>query len=345
MPSLNGDAYDWSSFRFESVKTIIVWVTLVVIILYFLRILSQTLQKILAYISAGMTMMLFITVIALIIANDGFKLKNNLTFTNEYEFEMSDNNNFIILVLDRFDAEYFNEVLGVHPEYREALRDFTYYDNAVCAYPITDHAIPQLLTGEWYENKGDYAQFVNSAIDKAPIIQALEKQSYCLNLYDAELPIDKAKMNKFHNIIDDGTDYSSYSDFVKVVLKMALLKYVPYNLKVKCYDLPKDVANLKKHRNVNNFVWDDYVFDNNLQQKGISITSKRVFKFIHLEGAHSPYRYRSDLTLLEDENGGNYYMSMEAAMTMTMRYLSYLKENNVYENSVIVIMGGSWGKS
>ena len=55
----------------------------------------------------------------------------------EEEFEMSADNNFVILVLDTADSREFTSLLEEHPEYREIFGDFTYFENTTGAYTLS----------------------------------------------------------------------------------------------------------------------------------------------------------------------------------------------------------------
>ena len=44
---------------------------------------------------------------------------------------MSEDQNFVILLLDTVDSRTVTELLADHPEYNETFRDFTYFENTV----------------------------------------------------------------------------------------------------------------------------------------------------------------------------------------------------------------------
>lgn len=45
--------------------------------------------------------------------------------------DMSDDENFIILLLDAVDGQAFSEVIEKNPEYKEIFNDFTFYNNTI----------------------------------------------------------------------------------------------------------------------------------------------------------------------------------------------------------------------
>ena len=80
---------------------------------------------------------------------------------------------------------------------------------------------------------------------------------------------------------------------------------------------------------------DNEIFYNKVKDNNITKTDDKTFKFIHLWGAHVPFVYDKDMNVIEN---GTYAQNVEACMTMTKEYLDRLKENNVYDNSVIIVM-------
>ena len=82
---------------------------------------------------------------------------------DETMFEFSKEQNVIILVLDAFRSDIFQEIIDEDDEYREMFDGFTYYRNAAGGYPHTDASIPLILTGEYYDNSIPRSEFVRTA--------------------------------------------------------------------------------------------------------------------------------------------------------------------------------------
>jgi phosphoglycerol transferase MdoB-like AlkP superfamily enzyme len=83
---------------------------------------------------------------------------------------------------------------------------------------------------------------------------------------------------------------------------------------------------------------DYYVTSNKKFYDGIGNiekTDNNMYKLIHIDGGHSPYDYGSDMKKVSD---GTYDDAVNASISIIKRYLEMLKENDVYDNSVIVIL-------
>ena len=91
----------------------------------------------------------------------------------------------------------------------------------------------------------------------------------------------------------------------------------------------------------NTFVWDDKIFYNDYLNQDVEITNQNEFKFIHIEGAHHPFNCDKNLNDIEN---GTYEDKIEASFTIIEKYIGYLKENGVYDNTAIIIMAdhGFW---
>lgn len=88
------------------------------------------------------------TLIILSVAKNGLEHSENICITEDKQFELSDNQNFVMLLLDGTDATIFSEVLNSDEEkYTKVFEDFTYYDNAMGAYPSTLFSVPYILRG------------------------------------------------------------------------------------------------------------------------------------------------------------------------------------------------------
>lgn len=76
-------------------------------------------------------------------------------FTNKGSLEIDRGNNVIVILMDRFDAEFIEQIMQEDKEFIEPLNDFTFYPNATGQFGRTRIAVPYLLTGvEWKEDTG-----------------------------------------------------------------------------------------------------------------------------------------------------------------------------------------------
>ena len=81
------------------------------------------------YLSGGLTLMLLITAVSIVFTSGALQEKVHYQYGADEQFVMSEDQNFVILLLDTVDSRTITELLDEHPEYSEVFRDFTYFEN------------------------------------------------------------------------------------------------------------------------------------------------------------------------------------------------------------------------
>jgi hypothetical protein len=82
---------------------------------------------------------------------------------NNKKFDFSKRKNIIILVVDTFQSDVFQEVIDKDPSCRNDFRDFTYFRNNTGGFPSTYAAVPFLLTAQYYTNSQPIQSFLADA--------------------------------------------------------------------------------------------------------------------------------------------------------------------------------------
>jgi len=137
-----------------------VCVAVVVLAAIFLR--KERFENVAMFISGCMTLMLLVTACSTALTNGALIPKVHLYISEENEFNMSSDENFVIFVLDTADSREFTSLLEDHPEYRDIFADFTYYENMMGNYSCTMNAVAYILSGEWFENQEPLADYLNT---------------------------------------------------------------------------------------------------------------------------------------------------------------------------------------
>lgn len=337
LPGLDGTQPVWKDYISEDIKTIIVWgVVSAIVIAFAVKFKSQKLRNAISIVSVCIFLMIAVTLVTVVLTTKVTDKDYEMVVTDKDEFEMSSDTNFIILLLDAMEGGTYDEVAQNHPEYAEIMRDFTYYDNTVCGYTFTKQSIPFILSGKWYENERPFADYATDAYTNSPFLTKLSQKGYKMSLYEPELYTSDKELYKFSNIIKDKTDISSYITFMKREIQITGYKYAPFILKRSCMVGTQDFEDFRTNPDdCETFSYDNEVFYNAVKNSEMTKTDDKTFKFIHIWGAHVPFVFDKDMNRIED---GTYAQNVEACMTMTDAYLKKLKENGVYDNSVIIVM-------
>ena len=346
LPSLDGERIDWSLYTGERMKSVIAWaVVTAVVIMLFCKLRREIFARVVRVASIGMTLMFCVTLIILAMTNHGFSKKQSMSVTTENMFQMSQDTNFVILLLDAVDAQVLEGMMEAEPAYQDIFTDFTFYDNVVAAYPYTRHSIPYILSGIWYENETAFKEYEREAYAESPFLETMEAAGYRMGLYEADLLLDNGSMGRFENILPNARGVEDKWAFVRWQLLMTGFKYAPYDLKRLSFVNPNAFGTLKiTPVGKKLFTASNIEFYDGILHQEIAYTEQKCFRFIHVDGGHVPFIYNEKVEEIPEELG-SYEDNLKACMTITRTYLEKLKDGGVYDNSVIVVMadhGYNW---
>ena len=336
LPALDGRSIVWNDSlqRITSVVLFIAVSAAVVFLVY--KTGSENFEKIVKYVSGFILGMLLVSLVILVVDSESYKKKDVLLPSDAELFNMSEEENFIIFLLDAVDAEAYQTVCEVHPEYKEQFEDFTVFNNVISGYPYTSRSIPFILSGKWYENKGEFSDYCEQVFKESSFFKRLDGLGYRKGFYCNDFWYIKCLKDLFVNI--SGTyDFKYPEKFVKMQIMMAGYRYFPYDLKRFCVLTPDDfyVDTLKTNGLGKEYDIDDDVFNERLAKSEITSSEEKCFKFIYIRGAHEPFHYPSQCKEIADNS---YLSSVEKCMSIAENYIQKLKNADVYENSVIIFM-------
>lgn len=344
LPVLDGTPIEWENYTTQTIISIILLVVITGLTIFGTKKFKyEKTIKVLNGVTLGIFVMLSVSLISTSISvEECFNQKGyTSTTTAEHINEYSSKNNFIILLLDAIDSETMDKVIKDNEEFEHVLDDFTYYPDTVGGYPFTRDSIPLILSGVWSENKTDFSTFYNNAMDQSKLLELLKEEKYDINIYDEDLYFTTENARVIKNLSFDNK-VDKYK-FIKEETKYSLFKYLPFYLK-RFSKIEK--LDFNETRKANDdvedvFRWEDETFYNDYIEKTIKIGDDKQFKFIHLEGAHYPLNLDKNFNEIEN---GTIEDKMGTSMTLVDKYLKLLKDNNIYDNSTIILMAdhGFW---
>ena len=330
---------DWAQYSGLRIGSVALWVAVTVLVILAVKKLSLTkVADAAGTVSGLISLVLLVTLVTLGFTKQGLEHKFSMINTTYGELEMSTDQNLVLLVLDTVDGDIMSQVIEHHPEYKETLSDFTYYNNTMSAYPFTVYSVPYLFSGEWYEDQEEFIEYAKRVYREAPFFDDLEARGYRMGMYEEEAYRLEESMFRFENMIDTTPTISSIAQFMKLEIKLVGFKYMPFDLKRFCLTIPAEFNSLEKTDDISDyelFSSDNQAFYTYLKKTPVTLTDDKCFRFIHLVGAHSPWH--QDAQMNEIENG-TYEQSIEASMTIVATYLQKLKDSGVYDNTAIMIL-------
>ncbi|MBQ9504977.1 MAG: hypothetical protein IJU93_08210 [Lachnospiraceae bacterium] len=348
LPVLNGEDVPWQEQKYQN-EIVLGYVVLIalcaVAVLVVLKLHLYRVLKAITPICIAFTAFMLLTTCLSAIPDYKQILKRNdiPVVTRDNLMNYSSQKNFIILLTDYTDSKVMQETLDKYPEDYRIFDGFTYYRNMQGMYPFTRFAFVQLVSGETYENKGAYADFLTRALNESPLLLEAEKRGYRLDAYVKDwlsFYQDPKGYTRFSNVYSGEARISSVGDFLYHWARMVGFRYLPYGLKKNITLRQDEFSDLMsvgaggQEREL--YDWLDPAFYHILNTEKAEKTEEPVFKLIHISGAHPPFRLNRNVEYFEGEP--SYESNMEATVTVIRRYLEFLKESDLFDNSVILIM-------
>lgn len=341
LPTLDGKEIVWSSYKIEKIYSIVLLlINLFLVTVLIVKFKFEITVKYLKNISLAICLMLSITLASTCLtAKTGFQHKRYISAaTTKHINEYSKNKNLIVLLLDSIDSKTMNEIVK-NNKYEYVFNDFTYYPDTVGGYAFTRDNVPLILSGVWSENKQDFASFYNDAMDNSKLLKYLEDKKYNANIYNNEFSYNTAKSKRIKNLTYDNK--IDIKKFLKSEIKYDLYKYLPYYLKKYSKIETVNFIYTKKQVKDEMFYWDNVIFINDYLNRNVQFNNSNEFKYIHLEGAHYPFDCDKNF---DKKRNGTYEDKIEGSILLIDKYLKYLKKNDIYNNSAIIILAdhGFW---
>lgn len=341
LPPLDGSSIWWGKYDILRKDTLILWGVVLALVILAAVLLKKKFENAVMFVCGCMTLMLFVTACSTVVTSGALKSKVHLYISEENEFEMSEDENFVIFVLDTADSREFSAMLEEHPEYREMFSDFTYYENMMGNYSCTMNAVAYILSGEWFENQEPMEDYLDNVYRNSPLWEELRSRGYRIDLYEDDIRAKEDSVaDNFENVYHTTVRPGSYLELAKEELKLVGFRYAPYDLKRFCEtrEVYFDALQVSDPdgTTARNFTEDNMAFKEALLENGVTMDQgQKNFKFIHLEGAHAPFIYGGDMEYIP---GGDYHTNMEASIALAGKYIDAIKESGAYDNTAIIVM-------
>ena len=281
---------------------------------------------------------LIFTLISIMITT-GIDKDPEYIITRKGEFDLSKDQNVIVFILDTYDSKLMDDMLkDDHDKYTDMLRDFTYYPDTSSMYAATELALPQIITGVSYHNEQTYGDYLKYAFNNSKLLDYLSANDYSTGLFTiCRMPQEESSL-RFDNVQYIKRTVSSHRRLEGYMYKFLGFRYMPQPLKKYFWFYPDEMrSEIESSVDDSVVLYGDNNYDFDSSLSGINTSNeKRAFRLYHIDGVHPPFSISSDfspsgsVTSIEEEAYGIMYV--------VDHLLKSLKENEIYDNSAIVIM-------
>ena len=277
--------------------------------------------------------------------------------TEEGMFDISDNSNVVLFLLDWYDNAVLDSLYASNPDLLSEMTGFTYYRDVSGTMAPTRYAVPWILTAEFPQHDETMQHYFSTIYDRSAFLDDLEATGYSLGIYtdtfgatneEASEGIEYTAERAFNIHPLDSTGLLNLNDAsaVLIMYKASLYRNLPWVLKPYFWFYTDEVNQAMAQRDKPDenlaeaiYVMDDARYYEKLQQTRLSINDDEIgsFRLIHLMGIHEPYTLDENGKRITQENGGSLTQQGIGVMKIVSEYLRQLKELGVYDKTTVII--------
>ena len=236
------------------------------------------------------------------------------------------------------------EILEKHPEFKDSLKDFTYFDNTTTASILTSSSMPTIMTGKQLQTGKNIKENVEYCFESTDYYNKLNENGYDVNLFIPQLVVPSKDVTNLSNRVDKKVvlDFSSNTKIVSLLYKCVGYRYMPHFLK-RFFMVDGADFNRVSSTNVDQYKVDDVDLYNRLSKDGIKSDMKnKQYQMVYLEGVHVPYIVTDEVkydrsseyqSKSDDEKRQNQCI---ASLKILFKYVEKMKESGVYDNTTII---------
>jgi len=348
LPVLDGSKIIWSDYKVDWIISIVLWIIVIGGTIFAVKKFTlNKMSKYVGFISLAIFLMLTVSLLTTYLTTECVEEKEFLslpTYKNINKY--SKDKNFVIFLLDCVDSRSFIVRLNKDIENKDMLKDFTYYPDTMSVHGYTDESVPLILSGKVYQNEKPIKDWATEMYKDSPLFKLMEDNNYELNVYDEYFFYNDLSAERISNLYDYKNNkekvYENLSKFKfwKQEVKYILFRYLPsfikkYSFIETMYFRPRDLVNRDDLTEKSFFVFSNDSNYKAFKQFEVKLEDKKNFKFIHLHGAHEPWNLDKKFNKIKK---GTYDTGIDSSIAITYEYLKLLKDNNIYDNTNLIIM-------
>ena len=265
------------------------------------------------------------------------------TFSEKEKFSFGNKENIIVLVVDSMGESIAKEMMEKYPEVQKIMKDFMMCDRLTSPVPQTMYAIPAMLSGVPFPVNDDgtpqnicHASYLNRVCRaEHSLFQALKKLGFRTEGYSFILQTICYAPDVIDNSVPITREMKKSS--IMLLPSLMLEKFIPVKLS-NSFDmtfLNPQQATAQPEDEENNGIFDRNFYRSLSEKFSVGTTSK-VFKYLHIHGAHDPVH--TDEELCENSDGSR-LDQLRGSFKIVDMLLTKLKQHDLYNDSTIIITG------
>lgn len=243
--------------------------------------------------------------------------------------------NVLVLILDSFQSDFFQEMMTSNPSWLNELSGFTYYDEAIGVAPTTYLSIPSIHSGEVYRSGEPVDSFYKRTVLTNSFMSSHGKNGY--NAFVLNPYMDYCSQNA-SCINQENFDAKTFSKELALLMDMSIFRLSPHLAKPFVYNnghwrLSDKVVNNKERAEISNEMLE-------MLAKNINVSSNiPTIKLLHLYGTHAPVVLNKKCHRVSSPWIREAAIDQDAcAMTYVLNVIKALKDQHIYDQTAIMII-------
>ncbi len=299
------------------------------------------------------------------------RTKTNIhhTFTTDQIFQLSPNKNVILFIIDTYQSDIFADIIAENPQWRDVFDGFTFFPNATSSFPKTYASIPNMLTGQAFDNSQPFSHYMHNAYLGNSAPKVLKENGFDVRYRSFTWQPYFAHPDVADNLagIGDGSaqKWMQQNEFIQLV-NLTLFRLSPFLAKPWVYNenefrirtvnypqaeseipyiLTDEMRNFSKGNTVK-----DLEFLDQLTAFVKADSPKPTFRIYHLLGIHAKLKLNSKLEYIGKQpiNPETFRDQAKGMLKLLALAFARLKQEGLYDNSLIFVVGdhggGEYGK-
>jgi len=327
---LDGRPIDWQQYRGPVLINSFIWLALVSVFIVFYKRFTKYRTKAIIILLV-MQLVNFAGQLLTQPEPYGFKLYTT-DGTNLSTF--SPEKNVVMILLDTFQSDVFEQILLENPQLKDELQGFTYYSDVAGGYPTTMPSVPLIMTGEYYLNQQPFQDFIKEAYLNNSLPKTLKEMSYnvyvpCNNIFLCDTQISDSFTTKSKQTLISKEE-------LPTLMKPTAIRYLP-TLVYQLHQQNKPEFN----QPITYDGWDAESVSNSeitqtdqrllatIIENASTASATPAFRYYHFNASHPPFA--------EYTYQGQIEHSVKA-FTLATTIIDKLKELNIYDQTMIIIL-------
>ena len=340
--AINGSDVDWSIYRTRMVICALIWLIIIAAAVFvmarFKDKYSDSVLVIAGILSLVQVIFLATSLVPALSQESEISNAEEAFLSGDDIYEVGSDGNIIVFVLDAFDGTYMDEILQ-----DDAVADdfdgFVLYDNYTGLYPQTEYSVASMIGGRILHNEYPRTQWVEENAKGRMYLDEVMDAGYDLSIYTS-MPEDVPERIKkaCDNYAVAHLDFYNTRTCFALLYKLVACTYAPDILKPYVW-MRGDEFKGAAVSDIDSEYYDNSndVFRDGLRSSGVSIAEGcKKYKFIHIWGAHEPFRI-DEMGNDTEENWDKNIDAAKGCLHYVREYMEDMRAQGVYDNSAIII--------